>query len=58
MYAYNYLQPSDSDKVWPNIPAPQTAPMPIPICNGCGTSSDGMMIMPSTNHGKIGQKYG
>ncbi|KAG7214530.1 hypothetical protein INR49_023045 [Caranx melampygus] len=38
--------------------SPKTAPIPIPICNGCGTSSDGMMIMPSTNLGKIGQKYG
>uniref|UniRef100_A0A671WUK1 Meiosis regulator and mRNA stability factor 1 n=1 Tax=Sparus aurata TaxID=8175 RepID=A0A671WUK1_SPAAU len=48
--------PSDSDKVWPNVPVPQTAP--IPICNGCGTSSDGMMLMPSTSLGKTGQKYG
>nr|XP_046260633.1 meiosis regulator and mRNA stability factor 1 isoform X3 [Scatophagus argus] len=47
---------SDSDKVWPNVPAPQTAP--IPICNGCGTSSDGMMLMPSTSLTKTGQKYG
>ncbi|XP_040001758.1 meiosis regulator and mRNA stability factor 1 isoform X4 [Xiphias gladius] len=49
---------SESDKVWPNVPVPQTAPVPIPICNGCGTSSDGMMLMPSTSLGKIGQKYG
>ncbi|XP_071359796.1 meiosis regulator and mRNA stability factor 1 isoform X5 [Trachinotus anak] len=49
---------SESDKVWPNVPPPQTAPIPIPICNGCGTSSDGMMLMPSTSLGKIGQKYG
>ncbi|AWP06195.1 putative meiosis arrest female protein 1 -like isoform 2 [Scophthalmus maximus] len=49
---------SDSDKAWPNIPVPQTAPVPIPICNGCGTSSDGMMHMPSTGLSKIGQKYG
>ncbi|XP_058497584.1 meiosis regulator and mRNA stability factor 1 [Solea solea] len=41
---------SESDNVWPN-----TAPIPIPICNGCGTSSDGMMLMPST---KTGPKYG
>lgn len=47
---------SESDKVWPNVPVPQTAP--IPICNGCGTSSDGMMLMPSTSLGKTGQKYG
>ncbi|KAM8771766.1 meiosis regulator and mRNA stability factor 1 isoform 4-T4 [Acanthopagrus schlegelii] len=50
--------PSESDKVWPSVPVPQTAPIPIPICNGCGTSSDGMMLMPSTSLGKTGQKYG
>ncbi|XP_073329442.1 meiosis regulator and mRNA stability factor 1 isoform X4 [Pagrus major] len=50
--------PSESDKVWPNVPVPQTAPIPIPICNGCGTSSDGMMLMSSTSLGKTGQKYG
>ncbi|XP_018520259.1 meiosis regulator and mRNA stability factor 1 isoform X3 [Lates calcarifer] len=49
---------AESDKVWPNVPVPQTAPIPIPICNGCGTSSDGMMLMPSTSLSKIGQKYG
>ncbi|XP_051802275.1 meiosis regulator and mRNA stability factor 1 isoform X3 [Acanthochromis polyacanthus] len=47
---------SESDRVWPNIPVPQTAP--VPICNGCGTSSDGMMLMPSTSLGKTGYKYG
>uniref|UniRef100_A0A8C4HKB7 Meiosis regulator and mRNA stability factor 1 n=1 Tax=Dicentrarchus labrax TaxID=13489 RepID=A0A8C4HKB7_DICLA len=50
--------PSESDKVWPNVPVPQTTPIPIPICNGCGTSSDSMMLMPSTSLGKTGQKYG
>ncbi|XP_033949186.1 meiosis regulator and mRNA stability factor 1 isoform X2 [Pseudochaenichthys georgianus] len=50
--------PSESDAVWPNVPLPQTAPIPIPICNGCGTSSDGMMIMPSTSLSKSGLKYG
>ncbi|XP_028452409.1 meiosis regulator and mRNA stability factor 1 isoform X1 [Perca flavescens] len=49
---------SESDKVWPNVPITQTAPIPIPICNGCGTSSDGMMLMPSASLGKTGQKYG
>ncbi|XP_059211415.1 meiosis regulator and mRNA stability factor 1 isoform X3 [Centropristis striata] len=49
---------SESDKVWPNVPLPQTAPIPIPICNGCGTSSDGMMLMPSTSLGKTGHKNG
>ncbi|XP_014857299.1 PREDICTED: meiosis arrest female protein 1 isoform X3 [Poecilia mexicana] len=41
-------------KVWPDVPAPLTASIPVPICNGCGTSSDGMML----NHGMIGYKYG
>lgn len=55
-----YFQPlnglaSESDNVWPSIPVPPTAP--IPICNGCGTSSDGMMLMPSSL-GKTVQKYG
>uniref|UniRef100_A0AAX7TW96 Meiosis regulator and mRNA stability factor 1 n=1 Tax=Astatotilapia calliptera TaxID=8154 RepID=A0AAX7TW96_ASTCA len=47
-----------SDKVYPSVPIPQTAPIPIPICNGCGTFSDGKMLMPSTSLGKTGQKYG
>lgn len=46
----------ESDKVHPSVPIPQTAP--IPICNGCGTFSDGKMLMPSTSLGKTGQKYG
>uniref|UniRef100_A0AAQ5XX67 Meiosis regulator and mRNA stability factor 1 n=1 Tax=Amphiprion ocellaris TaxID=80972 RepID=A0AAQ5XX67_AMPOC len=50
------LKVGKSDRVWPNIPVPQTAP--IPICNGCGTSSDGMVLMPSTTLGKTGYKYG
>ncbi|XP_008407266.1 meiosis arrest female protein 1 isoform X3 [Poecilia reticulata] len=45
-------------KVWPDVPAPLTASIPVPICNGCGTSSDGMMLMPPLNHGMIGYKYG
>ncbi|XP_034470567.1 meiosis regulator and mRNA stability factor 1 isoform X3 [Hippoglossus hippoglossus] len=49
---------SESNKVWPNVPVPQTAPIPIPLCNGCGTSSDGLMHMSSTSLAKIGQKYG
>ncbi|XP_057699411.1 meiosis regulator and mRNA stability factor 1 isoform X1 [Corythoichthys intestinalis] len=43
-----------SEKVWPNIPVPQTTPIAIPICNGCGTSSDRVAV----NQGKTGQKYG
>uniref|UniRef100_UPI003AB1082E meiosis regulator and mRNA stability factor 1 n=1 Tax=Centroberyx gerrardi TaxID=166262 RepID=UPI003AB1082E len=51
---------SESDKLWGNVPLPppQTAPIPIPMCNGCGTSSDGMLLMPATGLGKTGQKYG
>uniref|UniRef100_A0A7N6AX70 Meiosis regulator and mRNA stability factor 1 n=1 Tax=Anabas testudineus TaxID=64144 RepID=A0A7N6AX70_ANATE len=44
---------SESDKVWPNVPIPQTVPLPVPICNGCGTSSDNMLLMPSTSLGNI-----
>ncbi|CAJ1053824.1 meiosis regulator and mRNA stability factor 1 isoform X8 [Xyrichtys novacula] len=54
----NDLAVTESDKVWHNVAVPQTAPIPIPICNGCGTSSDGMILMPSTSLGKTGQKYG
>lgn len=49
---------AESNKVHPSVPIPQTAPIPIPICNGCGTFSDGKMLMPSTSLGKTGQKYG
>ncbi|XP_077379254.1 meiosis regulator and mRNA stability factor 1 isoform X3 [Festucalex cinctus] len=45
---------SNSEKTWPVIPVPQTAPISIPICNGCGTSSDGVAL----SQGKTGQKYG
>uniref|UniRef100_A0A6Q2YSF1 Meiosis regulator and mRNA stability factor 1 n=1 Tax=Esox lucius TaxID=8010 RepID=A0A6Q2YSF1_ESOLU len=32
------------DKAWPNLPLPssQSAPTPVPMCNGCGTASDGL----------------
>lgn len=49
---------SESVNVWPNVPIPQTAPIPIPICNGCGTSSDSLVLMPKNSLGKTGQKYG
>lgn len=50
---------SNSDKVWPNIPLPahQSAPIPIPMCNGCGTSSDARLLLGS-GIGMAGQKYG
>lgn len=51
---------SESDKVWASVPlpTPQTAPIPIPMCNGCGTSSDGTLLMSGTGLGKTGLKYG
>ncbi|XP_038146647.1 meiosis regulator and mRNA stability factor 1 [Cyprinodon tularosa] len=47
--------PISESKLWPNVPPPPASSIPLPICNGCGTLSDGMM--PSTNHGKSGYKY-
>ncbi|CAB1344561.1 unnamed protein product [Coregonus sp. 'balchen'] len=48
-----------ADKLWPNIPLPpaQSAPVPIPMCNGCGTSSDGLLLLGSSL-GKSATKYG
>ncbi|XP_077574270.1 meiosis regulator and mRNA stability factor 1 isoform X4 [Stigmatopora nigra] len=43
-----------SEKMWPNIPVPQTTSVSIPICNDSGTSSDRVAF----NQGKTGQKYG
>ncbi|XP_077426140.1 meiosis regulator and mRNA stability factor 1 isoform X3 [Vanacampus margaritifer] len=45
---------SMSEKMWPIIPVPQTTPISIPICNGCGTSSDSLVL----SQGKTSQKYG
>ncbi|XP_068506784.1 meiosis regulator and mRNA stability factor 1 isoform X2 [Syngnathus scovelli] len=45
---------SKSEKVWPSIPVPQTTPVTIPICNGCGTSSDSVAL----SQGKTGPKFG
>uniref|UniRef100_A0A4W5L8D5 Meiosis regulator and mRNA stability factor 1 n=1 Tax=Hucho hucho TaxID=62062 RepID=A0A4W5L8D5_9TELE len=48
-----------ADKLWPNIPLPpaQSASVPIPMCNGCGTSSDGLLLLGS-GLGKSATKYG
>uniref|UniRef100_A0A8C8IRD6 Meiosis regulator and mRNA stability factor 1 n=1 Tax=Oncorhynchus tshawytscha TaxID=74940 RepID=A0A8C8IRD6_ONCTS len=48
-----------ADKLWPNIPLPpaQSASVPIPVCNGCGTSSDGLLLLGSSL-GKSATKYG
>ncbi|KAF1561422.1 UNVERIFIED_CONTAM: Meiosis regulator and mRNA stability factor 1, partial [Eudyptes pachyrhynchus] len=52
----------DAAKVWPNIPPPsaQTAPVPIPICNGCGTKGTGneKSLLLASSLGKSPQKYG
>lgn len=54
------LQPktdlSSESVVWPDIPVPQTAS--VPICNGCGTSSGNIALMSSTTLGKTGHKCG
>ncbi|KAM8842273.1 meiosis regulator and mRNA stability factor 1 isoform 3-T4 [Synchiropus picturatus] len=49
---------AESEKSWPNVPVPHLAPISIPICNGCGTSSEGLVRMPMTNIGKTGPTYG
>uniref|UniRef100_A0A4W5M019 Meiosis regulator and mRNA stability factor 1 n=1 Tax=Hucho hucho TaxID=62062 RepID=A0A4W5M019_9TELE len=51
--------PKPADKLWPNIPLPpaQSASVPIPMCNGCGTSSDGLLLLGS-GLGKSATKYG
>nr|XP_046166028.1 meiosis regulator and mRNA stability factor 1-like isoform X4 [Oncorhynchus gorbuscha] len=48
-----------ADKLWPNIPLPpaQSPSVPIPVCNGCGTSSDGLLLLGSSL-GKSATKYG
>uniref|UniRef100_A0A8C7NMU2 Meiosis regulator and mRNA stability factor 1 n=1 Tax=Oncorhynchus mykiss TaxID=8022 RepID=A0A8C7NMU2_ONCMY len=48
-----------ADKLWPNIPLPlaQSVSVPIPVCNGCGTSSDGLLLLGSSL-GKSATKYG
>ncbi|XP_023792415.1 meiosis regulator and mRNA stability factor 1 isoform X1 [Cyanistes caeruleus] len=52
----------DAAKIWPNIPPPtaQTAPVPIPICNGCGTKGTGneKSLILASSLGKSPQKYG
>nr|XP_046186243.1 meiosis regulator and mRNA stability factor 1-like isoform X5 [Oncorhynchus gorbuscha] len=51
--------PKPADKLWPNIPLPpaQSASVPIPVCNGCGTTSDGLLLLGSSL-GKSATKYG
>ncbi|XP_058142381.1 meiosis regulator and mRNA stability factor 1 isoform X13 [Dasypus novemcinctus] len=52
----------DAAKVWPNIPPPntQTAPIAIPLCNGCGTKGTGKetTLLLATSLGKAASKFG
>ncbi|XP_077629274.1 meiosis regulator and mRNA stability factor 1 isoform X8 [Crocuta crocuta] len=52
----------DAAKVWPNIPPPntQTAPVTIPLCNGCGTKGTGKdtTLLLATSLGKASSKFG
>ncbi|XP_044836339.1 meiosis regulator and mRNA stability factor 1 [Mauremys mutica] len=52
----------DAAKIWPNIPPPstQTAPISIPMCNGCGTKGTGKetSLLLASSLGKSPQKYG
>ncbi|NP_001119538.1 meiosis regulator and mRNA stability factor 1 [Xenopus tropicalis] len=51
---------TDSHKIWPNIPPPNTSSAPIPICNGCGTQEtvkEAALIL-AKNLCKASQKYG
>ncbi|XP_071617426.1 meiosis regulator and mRNA stability factor 1 isoform X3 [Heliangelus exortis] len=56
------IRNSIAAKIWPNIPPPsaQTAPVPIPICNGCGTKGAGneKSLLLASSLGKSPQKYG
>ncbi|CAH2306993.1 meiosis arrest female 1 homolog isoform X1 [Pelobates cultripes] len=50
----------DVKKVWPNIPPPSTLPVPVPLCNGCGTQGtvkETAFILAS-NFRKASLKYG
>ncbi|KAM8779887.1 meiosis regulator and mRNA stability factor 1 isoform 1-T1 [Rhynchonycteris naso] len=49
-------------KVWPNIPPPstQTAPVTVPLCNGCGTTGTGKetTLLLATGLDKAASKFG
>lgn len=49
---------SESDRLRLNVPITRSASIPVPICNGCGTSSDSVLLVPSTSVDKTGRKYG
>ncbi|RVE75710.1 hypothetical protein OJAV_G00001470 [Oryzias javanicus] len=48
---------SETNEVWPKLCVPQTASHPVPVCNGCGTSSDAMALLSNTSYG-TSFKYG
>ncbi|XP_006759748.1 PREDICTED: meiosis arrest female protein 1 isoform X1 [Myotis davidii] len=47
-------------KVWPNIPPPntQTAPVTVPLCNGCGTKGKETTLLLATSLDKAASKFG
>ncbi|XP_016051724.1 PREDICTED: meiosis arrest female protein 1 isoform X2 [Miniopterus natalensis] len=47
-------------KVWPNIPPPntQTAPVTVPLCNGCGTKGKETTLLLATGLDKAASKFG
>ncbi|XP_018091816.1 meiosis regulator and mRNA stability factor 1 isoform X2 [Xenopus laevis] len=51
---------TDSHKIWPHIPPPNTKSAPIPICNGCGTQETvkEAALLLAKNLCKASQKYG
>lgn len=51
---------ADANKIWPNIPPPNTQPAALPVCNGCGTQGNmkETAILLAKNFCKASQKYG
>ncbi|KAG9477066.1 hypothetical protein GDO78_002453 [Eleutherodactylus coqui] len=51
---------ADANKIWPNIPPPNTQTAALPICNGCGTQGNvkETAILLAKNFCKASQKYG
>ncbi|XP_040297573.1 meiosis regulator and mRNA stability factor 1 isoform X2 [Bufo bufo] len=51
---------ADANKIWPNIPPPNTQTAALPVCNGCGTQGNvkERAILLAKNFCKASQKYG
>ncbi|XP_069839793.1 meiosis regulator and mRNA stability factor 1 isoform X2 [Dendropsophus ebraccatus] len=51
---------ADANKIWPNIPPPNTQTSVLPVCNGCGTQGNmkEAAILLAKNFCKASQKYG